>query len=390
MFPRFHQSLDRYLKDNRVLIIYGPRRAGKTTLLESYLSGSRKRYRYDSGDNIKVADILGSQDFDRILDYVADNELIAIDEAQQIPNIGMGLKIIVDQVPGIQVIATGSASFELAQQVGEPLTGRKRTIHLFPLAQMELRDGQTPYDLRCGLRETLIFGTYPEVLLAKTVRDKCELLDDLVSSYLLKDILALERVKGSAILLNLVKLLAFQVGQLVSHSELATQLQIDTKTVVRYIDLLEKGFVIHRLGGYSRNLRKEITRKSKYYFLDNGIRNAVIGRFGGLEDRDDQGPLWENFLFSERLKWASYRRWYGSRYFWRTYGGHEIDFVEEQDGQLKGYEAKWSDKKKIVPPKEWKTAYPAASYEVITPENYVDFVMEKESEKRARSDPWIV
>ncbi|MGE3557313.1 MAG: ATP-binding protein [Candidatus Obscuribacterales bacterium] len=307
--------------------------------------------------------------------------MIPIDEAQQIPNIGMGLKIIVDQVPGIQVIATGSASFDLVQHVGEPLTGRKQTIHLFPLAQMELHNGKSRYDLKRSLRETLIYGSYPDVLLAKSAKEKRALLQELVSSYLLKDILALERVKGSAVLFNLVKLLAFQVGQLVSLNELATQLGLDVKTIARYIDLLEKGFVIHRLGGYSRNLRSEITREAKYYFLDNGIRNGVIGRFDSLDNRDDQGALWENFLLAERVKWASYHGWYGSRYFWRTYDGQEIDFIEENEGELAAFEAKWSSTKGKKVPHAWISAYPQASYKVITPENYLDFVMEPMEER---------
>ena len=375
MLKRFYHNLGRYLKPNRVLIIYGPRRAGKTTLLEDFLKRSPLKARLDSGDNIQVAEVLGSQDFDRIKGYVEDYELIAIDEAQQIPNIGMGLKIIVDQVPGIRVIATGSSSFDLAQTIGEPLTGRKRTITLFPLAQTELREVYNRYDLRRQLEDYLVFGSYPETVLTKGRKGKIELLVELVSSYLLKDILTLERVKGSDVLFKLVKLLALQVGQLVSLAELATQLHLDQKTVARYLDLLEKGFVIRRVGGFSRNLRKEISKKAKYYFLDNGVRNGVIGHFNRLEDRNDVGALWENFLFSERLKRAAYRRDYASRYFWRTYDGQEIDFVEEIDGKLSGYEAKWSPGKTVKAPSDWEKAYPDASYKVITPKNYFDFIL---------------
>lgn len=376
MLDRYYHNLEDYLKPKRVLIIYGPRRAGKTTLLEDYLGRCGYRYLLDSGDNVRTQDVLSSGDFKRIKEYAEGYELIAIDEAQQIPNIGMGLKIIVDQMPNIRVIATGSSSFDLSQSVGEPLTGRKRTISLYPLAQMELLGKYNRYALRENLEDFLVCGSYPETVLTPNRKDKMELLLELVDSYLLKDILALERIKGSDILLRLVKLLAFQIGRLVSISELATQLHIDQKTVLRYLDLLEKSFVIYRLGGFSRNPRKEITKKSKYYFLDNGIRNAVIHHFNPLEDRTDVGALWENFLFAERLKRATYTRDYAERYFWRTYDQQEIDCVEQIDGSLAAYEIKWSPSKRTKPPGAWQHHYPDASYEIITPENYFDFVLE--------------
>jgi hypothetical protein len=290
----------------------------------------------------------------------------------------MALKILVDQVPNLSIIATGSSSFDLAQSVGEPLTGRKITLTLYPVAQMELLsgpNGMTKYELREKLEDFLLFGAYPAVISAPTKQEKINILTELVDSYLLKDVLALEKVKKSDVLLKLVKLLAFQVGQLVSHSELATQLHIDVKTVARYIDLLEKSFVICRLEGFSKNLRNEVTSKHKYYFFDLGIRNAVIAQFNALDLRDDCGSLWENFVFIERLKKSSYQGFYGSRYFWRTYNGQEIDFVEIIEDKISAFEVKWSATRRVSVPSEWKEHYPQASFEVITPENYLEYVI---------------
>lgn len=375
MIERYYKNLDTYLKPNQALIIFGPRQVGKTTLLKNFLSQTKFKYKLDSGDNIRLHTILGSQDFDKILEYAQGYDLIALDEAQQIPNIGMALKILVDQVPNLRIIATGSSSFDLAQSIGEPLTGRKITLTLYPVAQMELLHKYNKHELRERLEDFLLFGTYPEVISATARPEKIRILTELVDSYLLKDILALEKIKKSETLLNLVKLLAFQVGQLVSHNELAVQLRIDVKTIVRYLDLLEKSFVLCKLGGLSRNARNEIMSKHKYYFFDLGVRNAVIAHFNALEMRNDVGQLWENFIFIERLKKTSYGGFYGRRYFWRTYQGQEIDFIEEIEQQLAAFEAKWSSTKKIYAPSHWHESYPQASFAVITPENYLDYVI---------------
>lgn len=374
MIKRFYNKLEKYLKLGKVLIIYGPRRVGKTTLLQNFLSGTSFKYKIDSGDNIRVREILSSQDFQKILPYLENYELLCIDEAQQIPGIGLGLKIIVDQKPQIMVIATGSSSFELASQVGEPLTGRKRTLTLYPISQIELLEEYNRFELREKLEEFLIFGSYPEVVTAVARKEKIEILEEIVNSYIFKDILAMEKIKGPQVLLNLLKLLAFQIGNEISLNELGTQLNLDVKTVQRYLDLLEKNFIIIGLGGFSRNLRKEIAKKQKYYFIDNGIRNGVIAQFNELENRNDIGQLWENFLVTERMKKREYKNIYGTSYFWRTYDQQEVDIVEEREGKLFGYEFKWSMKKNVIPPKDWLTTYPNATYEVITQENYLDFV----------------
>jgi len=371
--PRFYDDLGTYVKPGKVLVIYGPRRVGKTTLLNDFLSECKLKHRMDSGDNIKVQETLSSQDFDRLKEYVADFELIAIDEAQKIPQVGQGLKILVDQIPNLQIIATGSSSFELSGQIGEPLTGRKNTLILYPIANLELRSLYNPYELKEKLRELMVFGTYPNVVTAPDKIQKQKILEELTHSYLLKDILEIERVKGSKILLDLLRLIAFQVGSEVSISELASQVGIDAKTAGRYLDLFEKSFVLYNLRGFSRNLRKEITKKSKYYFYDNGIRNAIISNFNDIEIRNDTGQLWENFLISERLKKASYRSIFSNKYFWRTWDQKEIDYIEEREGKLFAYEFKWNGETK--PPKEFLGAYPNAEFKTINKENYLNFIL---------------
>ena len=375
LLPRFYTDLEKFLEPGKVLVVYGPRRVGKTTLIQHYLERTKWNYKLDSGDNIRTQHTLSSQDFSQILPYAENYDLLVIDEAQNIPHIGMAFKILVDQKPSLRIIATGSSSFELAGQVGEPLTGRKKTVTLYPIAQQELLQTQfNQFELKEKLAEYLVFGSYPEIVTASSHKEKIALLEELVSSYLLKDILTLENVKGSKILLSVLKLLAFQVGNQVSLNEIANSVNIDVKTVARYLDLLEKGFVIQSLSGYSRNLRSEITSKAKYYFLDTGIRNGIIQQYQGLESRNDIGQLWENFIFIERLKHRQFASLYTNMYFWRTYNQQEIDIVEERNGKLYGYECKWSEKSRTRTPREWKTTYPESSYTTITPKNYMEFI----------------
>ncbi len=374
MIKRYY-NLDKLIKQGKALIIYGPRRVGKTTLLNEFLSHTKLKYKLDSGDSIQIQQLFDSQDFSQIIEYAAGYQLIAIDEAQQIPNIGRGLKILVDHVPGIRVITTGSSSFDLSQKIGEPLTGRKRTIVLFPFSQTELLEKYNKYELKQKLEDFLIFGSYPEVITAKTRKEKIAILVELTNSYLLKDIFSLERIKGSKQLLDLLKLLAFQVGNEVSLNELACQVHLDVKTVDRYLDILEKTFVLKRLGGFSRNLRKEISSKCKYYFFDNGVRNAIISQFNSLADRNDVGALFENFIVMERLKNNHYKARVGESYFWRTYDGQEIDLIEERNGRLYGFEIKWSPKAKIKTPKKWLENYRNSEYKVISQKNYLDFIL---------------
>lgn len=367
-------SLASLVVPGKVLIIFGPRRAGKTTLLQSYLATCGLRYRLETGDDVRIRHLLGSGDLKQIVAFAEGFDLVAIDEAQQIPGIGMGLKILVDHLPHLRIIATGSSSFDLAGAVGEPLTGRKRTLTLFPISQLELKLYFNSYDLRQRLDEYLIYGSYPEIIVAAGRQEKIALLEELAGSYLLKDVLTLDRIRSSRTLLDLLKLVAFQVGSEVSLNELATQVKLDVKTVARYLDILEKAFVLIRVGGFSRNLRNEVTSKAKYYFLDNGVRNAVIGQYNLLDSRNDIGALWENFIVTERIKKRAYVGIYGTFHFWRTYDGKEIDYVEERDGGLFGFECKWSTTHRTKPPKKWLESYPGAAYEHVTPDNYLEFI----------------
>ncbi len=375
MYIQRSYNLENISKKGRVFVLYGPRRVGKTTLLKNFLKNTTLKYKLDSGDNIKIQHLFQSQNFEDLLDYSEGYELIAIDEAQEIANIGKGLKILIDLNPNLKIIATGSSSFELSSKIGEPLTGRKITRILFPVSQLELRNIYNRHELKELLENILIYGSYPEVVTTKNKSGKKELLNELVQSYLLKDILTHGNIKGSNVIFNLLKMLAFQIGSEVSCNELANNLGITTKTVQHYIDLLEKTFVIISLKGFSRNLRKEINKKHKYYFWDTGIRNAVISQFNSVDLRNDVGQLWENFIIIERLKKNSSQRNFNNTYFWRTYDRQEIDLVEERDGQLWGYEIKWSPNKKHKEPKDWKGAYPDAHFELVNSKNYLGFIL---------------
>ena len=374
LIPRYYDNLDDYLTENKVLLILGPRQVGKTTLLKNFLQKTKLKCKLVSGENIIVQDVLSSQNFDRIKEFAEGYDLLAIDEAHKIKGVGLGLKIIVDNIPGIKVIATGSSSFELLGQTGEPLTGRKRTLMLFPVAQLELNKIYNKFELKENLRDYLVFGSYPEVLTQKSRNRKIEILHELTESYLLKDILEFERIKGSRYLFNLLRMLAYQVGSQVSFNELAQNLGVDVKTVARYIDLLKKSFILYEVQGYSRNLRKEITKKSKYYFYDNGVRNALIANFNDLDLRNDVGALWENFIFVERLKKREYKGIFANVYFWRTWDKQEIDLIEEREGKLFAYEIKWS-KRKVKVPSQWEAAYKDSEFKVITKDNYLNFIL---------------
>jgi predicted AAA+ superfamily ATPase len=372
---RVYDDLDSFLVAGKVLVVYGPRRVGKTTLIQHYLNTTKLRYRFVSGDDISIQKALGSQSIQSISELVQGVDLFVIDEAQRVPFIGYGLKIMVDHNPSLKVITTGSASFDLQNKIGEPLVGRKRTLRLYPISQKELNQHYTMFELREQLSKRLIFGSYPEVITQSSTKDQIEILHEIVHSLLLKDILELERVKGSAVLHDLLRLLAFQVGNEVSHQEIGMTIGLDKKTVGRYLDLFEKAFLIFNLRGFSRNLRKEITKKGKYYFFDNGIRNALIANFNELSMRNDVGSLWENFLFIERMKKLEYSSIFANSFFWRTWDQKEIDYIEEKDGALYGYEFKWKSKNPSKGSKTFLETYSDSSLEVVTPENFFSFVL---------------
>ncbi len=370
---RKYQELDNFLEPNKVVVIMGPRQVGKTTLINNYLSETKLKFKIVAGDDILIQRTLSSQSLSEIKSFCEGYELIAIDEAQKIPDIGIAMKLMVDHIPGINVIATGSSSFELAGQTGEPLTGRKRTLFLYPISQMEMQHHFNQFELKEKLGEFLIFGSYPSVLTANTLSAKTMILNEITGSYLFKDILAFERIRNPQLLIDLLRLLAFQIGNEVSTNELSNNLRIDNKTVSRYLELLEKSFIIYSLRGYSRNQRKEITKKPKYYFFDNGIRNAVIANFNALELRNDIGQLWENFMVMERIKKQSYQPLYANNFFWRSWTKKEVDFVEEREGKLFGYEFKWSSDIKHAPAL-WLNTYAEATYDIVNRDNYFEFV----------------
>lgn len=371
---RQYQDLETLVSPGQVLVIYGPRQVGKTTLLNSYLGKTKWKYRFDQGDNTDIQDRLSSLSFSQILPIVEGLDLYVIDEAQKIPHIGDALKILVDQRPDLRLITTGSSSFELADQIGEPLTGRKHTITLYPLSQLELSQENNRFTLKENLADYLLYGSYPRVLTTQSRTGKIDTLTELVDSYLFKDILSLERIKGAKPLRQILQLLAHQIGSTVSYNELATQVSLDVKTVARYLDLLEKTFVIYSLPGYAKNLRGEVTAQKKYYFYDLGIRNAVIQQFNDLNLRSDVGALWENFLMLERLKFRSYTGRYANPYFWRTHSQKEVDLIEEYDGVLHAIEFKWG-KNDAKPPKAFLNSYPTASFTCINQDNYQDFIL---------------
>lgn len=365
------QSILGSLRPKRALIVYGPRRIGKTTLLQAYLReyAVEKKTLYTLGDDMALRRLFQSEERKQILDFATPYEVIAIDEAQYIPRIGLGAKMIVDAFPKKTLILTGSSSFDLSREVGEPLTGRHFTLTLLPIAQSEVQ--ASGFELQQALEEFLVYGSYPEVLLEPDHARKAQILNELVSSYLFKDVLALDRIKSPDVLLDIARCVAFQVGSEVSWNEIARTVRTDVKTVGRYLDLLEKMFVVRRVRGFSRNLRNEISKKAKYYFLDTGVRNAVIGNFHALTARDDVGRLWENFVFMELVKQSTITGALDSYYFWRTHAGQEIDIIKESGGAITGIEAKWTDDV-ARPPSTWRTAYPSATFMVINRTNYLD------------------
>ena len=367
------ENLKNLLIPGKVVIVYGARQVGKTTLIKKFLENLDEKVLFVDGDDITVKQYLESQSIIQLRDFVGDHSLLVIDEAQHVEKIGLNLKLTVDHIPNLKVLATGSSSFDLAKDVGEPLTGRKFVLKLYPLAQMEISQTESRHETEANLEGRLVYGSYPEVVTMHDNTMRKEYLREIVSSYLFKDILALEGLRYANKLVRLLQLLGFQIGKEVSLTELGSQLGMSKNTVERYLDLLEKVFVIYRLGGFSRNLRKEITKNSRYYFIDNGIRNAVIQNFNPINLRDDLGVIWENYILTERMKWREYLRKSGNAYFWRTYDKKEIDLVEERMGKLHGYEVKWAKTAKDAP-KDWQVSYPGAGFQIIHKANYLEFI----------------
>ncbi len=364
------------LVPNKVVVLLGPRRVGKTVLINQILDETTDPYLLLNGEDIATRELFTRRSVENFLQLLDGKLLLIIDEAQKIPDIGRSLKLMIDEIPGLRVLITGSSAFDVENYTGEPLTGRKFTYYLHALADSEYDQIHPLLIRKDKLHERLVYGNYPELLQLTTKVQKNRYLNDLVSSYLLKDILAFEQIKNSDKIVSLLRLLAFQVGSLVSTTEIGQQLGMSGNTVSKYLDLLSKVFIIHRVGGFSRNLRKEVTKTSRWYFFDNGIRNILVANVNPLALRNDVGQLWENYAISERIKLQQYSGMIVNNYFWRTYDQQEIDWVEERGGKLYGYEFKWNTRKQPSAPKGWQSNYPEAEFTVISPDNYADWIRE--------------
>lgn len=375
MIPRKASLLiDNLIFKGKVIVLIGPRQVGKTTLLRQLHQKSGEISQWLNADEGDIKnEIEQAETSSELLQIIGpEKKLVIIDEAQQIKNIGHKLKLINDTFPHVQVIATGSSSFEMRNQLNEPLTGRKRELYMFPVSFAELSEFHTKREEKRWLQTRLIYGSYPEII--NNHGKEKELLIELSRSYLYKDILQLDGLRKASVLEKLLQALAFQIGNEVSYNELANSIgNIDTATVEKYIDLLEKAYVIFKLPALSRNLRNEIKKGKKYYFYDNGIRNVLVNNFSLLESRSDKGALWENYIISERLKYNNYRQVYYNSYFWRTRDQAEIDFIEEAEGILNAFEIKWKAQK-VKFPSSFLGAYPNHTVSVVSKDNYDGFL----------------
>ena len=378
IYPRSIQSIfEKNLRPNKVLMLIGPRRVGKTTFIRNYLKAFKAEEILKlNGEDILDAALIQERSVANYSRLLEGKKLLVIDEAQHIRNIGMILKLIVDTIEGIRVIASGSSAFDLHQQAGEPLVRRMSTLNLFPLGQLEyskVEDFKTTQENR---EERLIFGGYPELSQYSEWKDKEAYLYQIMNDYLLKDILKVDGVRNSHKLYSLLRLIAFQIGKEVSLEELGRQLGMSKNTVERYLDMLSKVFVVYRISGFNRNLRKEIVKNNRWYFYDNGVRNALIQNFNKLDLRADVGELWENYLAAERIKFQNYTQLHCTNYFWRTYDQQELDCVETEGDTIRSYAFKYNLNKSPKAPIGWKNAYPEASFEVIHSGNYLEWIGE--------------
>jgi len=371
IFSQFETSL----QPGKVMVLYGPRQVGKTTLAKDLMTALPLRSKFVNADELLYREILASQSSQKLGELLGDAELLVIDEAQRVPDIGLNLKILVDGFPKARIIATGSASFELANKINEPLTGRKLTFNLYPISYAEVRDSFGIVEARSQLERWMIWGGYPAIVTTDAPASREGQLGELVGSYLYRDILELEGVRRADKIVDLLRLLAYQIGQEVSIAELATSLGLNFQTVSKYLDLLEKVFVIFKVNGFSRNLRKEVTKNSRYYFYDNGVRNSLIQNFNPLALRNDVGQLWENFLVMERRKANQFAERHVNSYFWRTYDQKEIDCIEEHGGRLYGYEFKWQGGEiRRAVRSEFLETYPDSELMTVNQENFEGFL----------------
>ena len=367
-----YQQIIKNLFKGKAIIITGPRQVGKTTLLQAIMKESERKVLYLNCDEPDIRPMLENASSTSLKALVGDNALILIDEAQRVKNIGLTLKLLVDNFKEIQIIATGSSALELANEINEPLTGRKREYHLYPFSTAEMVANSSVLQETRLLEQRMIYGFYPDIV-NSPAEAQANLLD-LGNNYLYKDVLSLQDVRKPALLERLLVVLALQIGNEISYTEIGQTIGADNKTIDRYVELLEKCFVVFQLGGFSRNLRNEIKKGKKIYFYDNGIRNAIIKNFSPLSLRQDIGALWENFLVSERKKTNHYANHYVNSYFWRTHQQQEIDMIEETGGKLYAWEFKWNEKAKVKIPASFIEAYPGSITGTVNRQNYMEFL----------------
>lgn len=359
---------------NKVIVLLGPRRVGKTVLIRQLIANFKEPHLLLNGEDADVRKQLANRSVQHYKSLLGNKRWLLIDEAQKIPDIGQILKLMVDEIDGLKVLVTGSSAFDINIYTGEPLTGRKKNFNLFALSENEFDQVENNIQKVANLKQRLVFGNYPELIHLKNIEDKTEYLKNLVNSYLLRDILEFENIKNSDKIFDLLRLIAFQVGNEVSNTEIGQQLSMSKNTVERYLDLLSKVFILHSVSAFSRNLRKEIVKAKKWYFYDNGIRNILIGNMNALEFRNDIGALWENYIIGERIKHQKYIKMLVYNYFWRTYDQQEIDWVEDRGGILHTYEFKWNSKRKAKQPIAWQKTYDNSTFEVINSDNYLNWI----------------
>lgn len=374
--PRaIEESIVNKLQPNKVIVLLGARRVGKTLLLNHLIEHSiHEPFLFFNGEDMAVQALLSQRTDENYKRLLGDKKLLILDEAQKLEDVGQILKFMVDTIEGLKVIATGSSVFDLSNKLGEPLTGRKYTFKMYPLAQMEYSAIENSVQTMAKLEERLIYGCYPELVHLPSNQEKADYLNEMVDAYLLKDILEFDGIRNATKMLHLLRLIAFQIGKEVSLEELGRQLALSRNTVEKYLDLLSKVFVVYKLSGFSRNLRSEITKTNRWYFYDNGIRNALIRNYNPLSIRNDAGELWENYVLMERVKFQHYTKIKASNYFWRTYEQQEINWIEESGGKLTAYELKWNPAKTVRAPTAWTSAYPESSFQIIHPDNYLDWI----------------
>jgi predicted AAA+ superfamily ATPase len=369
------EELLKSLKPQKVTLLLGARRVGKSMLIETLLKRYKRPFLFLNGEDEDTHQLLAQRSVSNYTRVLNGNDLLIIDEAQNIPDVGKKLKLMVDSFKGLKIVVTGSSVFDILNVSGEPLTGRSNVVFLYPLWQGELKENAL--QTKQNLEDRMVFGYYPELWHIKSTDEKKRYLSDLVNSYLLKDILVLDGLRNSSLVFSLLKMIAYQIGKEVSYNEIGTSLGVSKNTVEKYLNLLTKVFVLHKVSAYSNNLRKEISKSQRWYFVDNGIRNAVIGNFDPISLRrdDDKGMLWENYLFMERLKRNTYKKYHPEYHFWRTYDQQEIDLLEIRNKKILAFEFKYGVKKIPKKPIAFAKAYPDSKFEVITPKTYLDFIL---------------